>query len=70
MRKLDAWAVKKVGEEPRKPMDENSTKKSDIKVGKKFEGLSKKEKSTKRNNPVSYNKLFPVEFLMEVNLHV
>ena len=62
MRKLDAWAVKKVGEEPRKPMDENSTRKSDIKVGKKFEGLSKKEKSTKRSNQFLITNCFQSSF--------
>lgn len=50
MKKLGAWAVKKVGEEQRRPMDENSTRKSDIKVGKKSEGSSRKEKSTKRSS--------------------
>ncbi len=41
---------KKVGEGPLRLMVENSTKKSVIKVGKRFVNLSKKEKSTKESD--------------------
>jgi len=58
LKKLDAWADKKVDEERLKPMAENFTRKSDTKVDKKSEGLFKKEKSTKKSNQFLLTKMF------------
>jgi hypothetical protein len=69
LKKLGVWAVKKVGEGPLRRMAENSTRKLDIKVGRKSEGSSRKEKSTRESNQF-LNKTFYLEFVMEVNTFV